>query len=807
MAVVWVVAWARLRARWRVLLGLALLVGVASGAVMVAANGARRTQTAYPRLLDATRAEDVHVNVGGYGEEHPGFLRDLRRLPQVADMGLASVALMVPDLPGVPPRFSAGAGFVSVMSTDGRYGWTVDRPLILAGRRPDPARPEEVSLSQSLASRWAVRPGATIRLRALAPQQLFPAVTGELVDPKGPVFTLTVVAVQRLPEDVTLTAGADEGLVLLTPAFFRAHQEQIAHFPAEPHVRLERGVADLAAFTAATRRLADNSNEVGPTSQAERAAGVEQATRAEAVALLAFAALAGLAALVVIGQTLTRELFLAAADRDALRTLGMSQGGRFAATMVPAILVGALGGLVGVGLATLASPLTPIGLARRAEPDPGLALNLTGLCIGVAATLVLIGGLAAVPAWRLAQATPEAPGPAARARASSALADAAARAGLAPSAVAGLRLALEQGAGSTAVPVRATLVGVTAGIVALTAALTFTASLNRLLDTPRLYGWNFDAIAYDWALDDPSSRRPPELTRNSNIGAFSAVYFYQVLVDRTEVYAAGIDTANGHVFPTIVEGREPNGPDEIALGTRTLRQLGQRLGQTVQVEARRPAAMRIVGRFTLLTGEADNAGTGAVLTLAGLERLNPVRDSGYGVFYIRYAPGADPAAALRSLRRPRSGVEQDVRLPRPPIEVENLGRVGNLPQVLAGLLALLAASALAHLLVTSIRRRRRDLAILKTLGFARGQVSAAVAWQATTVAVISLIVGLPLGVTLGRWTWSLLIDRIGLGAEPVTPWPALLAGILGTVLVANLVAAWPGWMAARTRPAVTLRAE
>jgi ABC-type lipoprotein release transport system permease subunit len=152
-------------------------------------------------------------------------------------------------------------------------------------------------------------------------------------------------------------------------------------------------------------------------------------------------------------------------------------------------------------------------------------------------------------------------------------------------------------------------------------------------------------------------------------------------------------------------------------------------------------------------------------------------------------------------------VDQEVQLPRPPLDVDNVGRVGGLPQVLAGLLAVLAASALGHLLVSSIRRRRRDLAILKVLGFVRGQVSAAVAWQATTVAVISLTVGLPLGVALGRWAWSLLIDRIGLGAEPVTPWPALLAGVIGTVLVANLVAAWPGWMAARTRPAVALRAE
>jgi ABC-type lipoprotein release transport system permease subunit len=142
-----------------------------------------------------------------------------------------------------------------------------------------------------------------------------------------------------------------------------------------------------------------------------------------------------------------------------------------------------------------------------------------------------------------------------------------------------------------------------------------------------------------------------------------------------------------------------------------------------------------------------------------------------------------------------------------PTDVANLGRVGALPNVLAGLLALLAASALAHLLVTSVRRRRHDLAILESLGFVRRQVSAAVAWQATTVALLALAVGLPLGVALGRWTWSLLADRIGVGAPPVTPGPALLAGVAGTVLVANLVAAWPGRVAARTRPAVALRSE
>jgi len=387
------------------------------------------------------------------------------------------------------------------------------------------------------------------------------------------------------------------------------------------------------------------------------------------------------------------------------------------------------------------------------------------------------------------------------------LADTAARAGLPPTSVTGLRMALEQGRGPRAVPVRASLVGVTAGIIALTAALTFGASLDRLLATPRLYGWNFDAVTGDWRLDHPATSRPAWLAANPQVGAWSAVWFSAIQVNGTVVNGAGFDTAGGRVFPTLVEGREPSGPDELVLRSTTLRRLGLRLGQTVRVGGRRPVAMRIVGRSALVQADSEDAGEGAILTLDSLLRVRTDRESGYGTFYVRFAPGADPEAAVRSLRRLPSGAVQAIALPRPPPRIENLGRVGALPNVLAGLLALLAASALAHLLVTSVRRRRHDLAILKVLGFVRRQVSAAVAWQATTVALLALAVGLPLGVALGRWSWSLLADRIGVGAPPVTPGPALLAGVAGTVLVANLVAAWPGRVAARTRPAVALRSE
>lgn len=52
---------ADLRLRWRAMLGQALLTGLIGGIVLTAAAGARRTDTAYPRLLRWANAASVLV--------------------------------------------------------------------------------------------------------------------------------------------------------------------------------------------------------------------------------------------------------------------------------------------------------------------------------------------------------------------------------------------------------------------------------------------------------------------------------------------------------------------------------------------------------------------------------------------------------------------------------------------------------------------------------------------------------------------------------------------------------------------------
>jgi ABC-type lipoprotein release transport system permease subunit len=142
-----------------------------------------------------------------------------------------------------------------------------------------------------------------------------------------------------------------------------------------------------------------------------------------------------------------------------------------------------------------------------------------------------------------------------------------------------------------------------------------------------------------------------------------------------------------------------------------------------------------------------------------------------------------------------------------PAQIVDYRSMGATPAFLAGGLALAAVVALGLALVASVRRCRRDLALLRVLGFTQRPLGATVASNASIAAAIGIVVGIPLGVALGRWLWILFAQEIGAVPAPTVPVWLLLLAALAAFVLANAAALLPGRRAARTAVALVLHEE
>jgi len=794
MAAVWYRFRVELRSHWVSLLAITLLVALASGAVFTALAGARRTATLADRYESETRSNDVFVELEGDTAD-PALLDELEALPQVEALGRLAPAAAFPATGYIP----------FVAPVDGRVGRTIDRYPIITGRHPDPHAPNEVLLSEDAARQLRAEVGSRIRLRSYAPEQTA-FLEDEDVAPLGPRLGLTVAGIARTGPDLAQRPG-DVTMSLLTPAFYERHRDDVLMGVNLAAVRLRDEPHALQGFTRGARRLAGTGISVEPADSTVE--GLKDSFAVLATGLAAFAAVAVAAALVALAVVFGRLAFLTSVDDPTLSAMGLTRPQRALAgggLSVPIAVVGTILGTIG---ALVASRWMPIGLAGRAEPSPGFDVDLLVLVLGAAIALVLVIGLGLATAWiESGRATRAAH--AGRPAISRLAGRHAARLG--PAAGIGVRMALEPGRRRTAVPVRAALTGTVAGLAAVTGVLGFGAALDRLVDTPARYGWGWDVnVGDDVGSGSRGAAMQRALERDPDVEAV-AVGRFQVplLIDGRPVRGLGIRNLTGEINPTIVEGDPARSTDEVVLGTDTLDRIGAGIGDRVDAEG--PAGtrrLRVVGRAVFPVPEDPiPIADGAALTYAGLDALGLADgtgdDSSFAQTLVRWKPGTDEPAA-RARIRDELGV--DVEGPRAPPEVEKLVQVDQLPKLLAGLLAVLALLAVGYAVVTAVHRRRRDLAILKTLGFRRGQVASTVAWQASTLGVIGALVGVPLGLIVARWTWGIVADGLGVATDPAVPIVALVLAVPATLLFANAVAFLPGRIAAATRPAAVLRAE
>jgi hypothetical protein len=346
------------------------------------------------------------------------------------------------------------------------------------------------------------------------------------------------------------------------------------------------------------------------------------------------------------------------------------------------------------------------------------------------------------------------------------------------------------------VPVRTTTVGAVLGIAGVVAAATFSAGLHRLGTSPHRYGWTAD-----FAVSDAKPPDVPDLAADPRVQALDWVMSSTVRIGSDFVPAYAQTSLKGTVGWTLLDGRLPAAIDEIAVGPAVRKQLGVDIGGRLRVAdvAGTPHPFRVVG--TVLTPvDGDQAlGASVLLSVRGLvavQQSPPITSA-----LVKAAPGA--AHELRNSLARRF----EVIPASPPSEVRNITGLGRLPDALGLFLSLLAAAALAHGLVLTSHRRAHDIAVLRSLGFTPRQVGAAVVTMAGVTSAVGLVVGVPLGLGVGRLVWHQVASSTQVAPDVALP-HTLLAVLVPLVLAAAvLLALVPARRSASVGPAGVLRTE
>jgi hypothetical protein len=817
-----IAAWLRVRAEfrasWRAVIVVSLVVAFGGGVALAAAVGARRSQTAMQRFLAYNQPEDATV----FFATTPAAAVRVLSLPQVARWMQLPYLLMSTDSSRFDPTTAVfGAANVDALQT-------IERPMVVHGRRSQPDRADEVMVNEMEARTHHLRPGSSFTLYAFTLRQALSGGDSGVIAamrPEGPHYAVRVAGVVREPTDIAVVpvrqnvTNDSSGTVYVTPALVgrlaRTFGVDRTELPGSEIIRIQfrHGAADLPAFTRAAVAMTRNKIQILPGSDIVQAANaVQHGVNVEVIALWLFAAVAAIATVLVFGLNIARMLRSELADHRKLFELGMSRRQLVAVALARPIVITMLGGFLAVVIAIATSPLTPIGLGRQAEIHRGVAVNIAmlGACVGVMVGVSLVIAIAITSAsasmMRLTASNRILRGASARRRAW--LGEAITGAGLSPSMRLGVGSVLSAD-DSGASPRRGAIVAVAIAATSVVAAATFGASLDKLAATPRQQGWNFDVVVGNPnAQADQETRGVALLARNPYVAGFSALAAPPdtPTINGVSVGLAGIDARKGSLEPVMLDGRPPQTPNEIVLARATMRRLHVRIGDVVSVVAgAKHASLRITGVMLAISAGSFFSGRldeGGGVTLQGLRRVEP--SAIVTMFLVVYTRDADPNVALARLQHDfGSNVLQRI----PARDVENLVRVDTLPWLLAVLLVGLAITTLVHTLTAAVRRRSRELAILKSLGFERNQLAASLMWQTWTLAFIGVMVGVPLGVVIGRAAWRAVAGNIGSVQQEVIPAGVIAVLVALSAVAVTVVACVPAWLATRVDPATALRTD
>jgi FtsX-like permease family len=771
-----------LRQRWLATAALALTVAAVVGVVLAFAAGAERTSTVADRY---TSAQGEGFDGLIYQEEGRPRTAEVAALPGAASVDSVTFVFGALFQPGSSENLDA-----TVFAGSHRAVGT----RLVAGREANPEVAGEFVASRRFIQANHVAIGDKFELKTLTQEQA--DTNGFNLDepPAGPTVEGVLVGVTDGPASLDdQTPGA-----FFSPALLQ--NPQIGVKVTIMSVGLAAGT-DLDAFRAQLDTL-PASDSLSLEQGVLVSAALRKALDAQALGLWALTAVAAVAAVIVLAQLITRQVRLSDADHTKLSSIGYVDGQMVEESMARAAVPVLSGTLVGVAIAIALSGVFPTGFARRIEPYPGIRVDLGVLLLGVVVvvTALMLFTLATLLISRLASRRD--------AKTTMPIEAIATRAGSATAST-GLRFAFGrrgQDGGST----RAVVIGLALTMACLVGALTFATSLVRLVNQPARYGVNYDIMLGNSGAESVPDELLSAVESDPDIGGLLLYADGQARVGTATLRLIGMQPVKGELAPPVLTGRLPTSIDEIALGRLAAGALHTGVGGDLSLDGDGGTQQFHVTGLVVVPSLGINEGIGqdGVLTVAGLARLNPAVVVTTAV--VRFRAGA-PEGALERLAG-LAGLDEELAAGEDPTgsapsAIVNVGRVRAIPFVLAALLAALAVLTVGHTMVTSVQKRRRDVAILRSMGADRRWIARAVHWQATAFTLLPLVIGIPLGLIVGRIVFRSFADSIGTVDDASIPLLLVSGVVAGLVVIANLIASVPARRADRVAPAVLLRPE
>jgi hypothetical protein len=762
------------RARSLVLLG--IIAGLAASVSMAAVAGARRTSTSYERFRRTTSAPDALVFGTQVGFDDIDYT-PVAHLPEVLDSGtftLSPIALKGFDQLG------------TLAPGDTHLYRTLARPSLVHGRLPDPGRADEVVINRAAERKLHLHVGSAVTIISANDINAF---FGQAPMTGGPTVRARVVGVGDSMMD--LIFGTNQPGFVPSGGFLGKYGAVVPHV-GNLVVRLKPGTDVRQFHLRAASALA--LPDIPVRDLAEDQKRVTHGTDVEQTALLLFAAAALLAAIVLVGQAVSRTVYAIAESGEALRALGFTRFDLVLGMILPLLVAASVAVVAAVLGASALSSRFPVGLARSLDPRLGIHLDAVVLAAGGLGVFLLVIGGTIVAAYRATGRShhQEIEGSSLTRRLRSA----------APLPLAiGASLALEKGRGARSLPVRPALVGAVAGILGIVGALGVVHGIDDAVARPSRSGQLWDGTAWP-DQDHTPAQVEASLIKSPLVSDVTRIDRVPLDVENAGLPVYALSPVRGRLAFVVLSGHAPRGASEAVVGPASLAGLHRKIGDRLRIGGGSGKSYTIVGTALLPQTPHSSFDQGVWITNHNLDR-GAIQEGDEQ--YLVTLPHRGTIAAAANRLHESLGIEVDPT--DQPQDVLLLNNVRTLPRVLAGFLVLLGIAALAHVLVTAVHRRRHDLAVLRALGFRPRQTASCIAWQATTVGLVGLVIGLPLGIATGRYAWRIVARATPLVyVAPIAAVAALVA-IPATMAVVNALAALPARRAARLRPAQILRTE